>query len=76
MSKCSIFSVLYLPRAFEDVQVLWRVTFSKQTLSLSSNGVNLNRELTQTSGITVCRRGEVICTLTLEIQDDEVRPRS
>lgn len=68
-----VFRAIYLLRAFEDVQVLWRATFSKQILSLTNNGINLTRELAQTSGITLCRRGEIICALTLEIQDDEVR---
>lgn len=67
------FRVIYLPRAFEDVTVLWRSTFSKHIFSLSNNGINLTSELAQTSGITLCRRGEMICALTLEIQDDEVR---
>ena len=67
------FRVICLLRAFEDVHVLWRATFSKQFFSLTNNGVNLTRELAQTSGVTLCRRGETICAFTLEIQDDEVR---
>lgn len=69
----SIFNAFYRLRAFEDVQVFWRVTFSEEILSLTNNGINLAGELVQTSGITLCKRGDVICTLTLEIQDDEVR---
>nr|XP_046243039.1 adhesion G-protein coupled receptor V1 [Scatophagus argus] len=68
-------ALLYLQRqenrAFEDLQVFWRATFSKATLTLVSNGVNLTRELVQTSGSALCRRGEIICALTLEVQDDE-----
>ncbi|XP_075895105.1 adhesion G-protein coupled receptor V1 isoform X2 [Nelusetta ayraudi] len=67
--------LLYLQRqenrAFEDVQVFWRVTFNKGTLSVVNNGVNLTKELVQTSGSTVCKSGEVICALTLTAQDDE-----
>lgn len=63
---------LSLSRAFEDVQVFWRVTFDKETLSVVSNGVNLTKELVQTSGSTVCKSGEVICALTLTVRDDEV----
>lgn len=68
-----IFSAPCRLRAFEDVQVFWRVTFSDKTFSLTNDGVDLSRELVRTSGVAVCRRGDVICTLTLEIQDDEVR---
>ncbi|XP_076586595.1 adhesion G-protein coupled receptor V1 isoform X2 [Chaetodon auriga] len=58
-------------RAFEDLQVFWRVTFSKDTLTLINNGVNLTRQLVQTSGAALCKRGEIICALTVEVQDDE-----
>ncbi|XP_041793349.1 adhesion G-protein coupled receptor V1 isoform X2 [Chelmon rostratus] len=68
-------ALLYLQRqenrAFEDLQVFWRVTFSKDTLTLISDGVNLTRQLVQTSGTALCRRGEIICALTVEVQDDE-----
>ncbi|TKS78901.1 G-protein coupled receptor 98 [Collichthys lucidus] len=68
-------ALLYLQRqenrAFEDLQVLWRVTFSKATHTLVSNGVDLTRQLVQTSGTTLCRRGEIICALTLEVLHDE-----
>uniref|UniRef100_A0A3B4V3U8 Adhesion G-protein coupled receptor V1 n=1 Tax=Seriola dumerili TaxID=41447 RepID=A0A3B4V3U8_SERDU len=68
-------AVLYLQRqenrAFEDLQVFWRATFSKAIQTLVSNGVNLTRQLVQTSGTTLCRRGAIICDLTLEVQDDE-----
>lgn len=66
------FKCVSLSRAFEDVQVFWRVTFNKGTLSVVNNGVNLTKELVQTSGSTVCKSGEVICALTLTAQDDEV----
>ncbi|KAM3610925.1 uncharacterized protein V6R79_010649 [Siganus canaliculatus] len=69
-------ALLYLQRqenrAFEDVQVFWRVTFSKTGLTQSSNGVNLTAQLVQTSGTVLCSRGETVCALTLEVQDDEV----
>lgn len=66
---------LCLSRAFEDVQVFWRVTFNKGTPSVVNNGVNLTKELAQTSGSTVCKSGEVICALTLTALDDEVNKR-
>uniref|UniRef100_A0A3B4ZW94 Adhesion G-protein coupled receptor V1 n=1 Tax=Stegastes partitus TaxID=144197 RepID=A0A3B4ZW94_9TELE len=68
-------ALLYLQRqknrAFEDLQVFWRATFSKAALSLVNNGVNLTTQLVQTSGTATCRRGEIICALTLEVQEDE-----
>lgn len=63
---------LLLCRAFEDVQIFWRATFSTEGLVVVSNGVNLTRELLQTSGTVLCRRGEIICVLTVEVRDDEV----
>lgn len=64
---------LCLFRAFEDLQVFWRVTFNKAFLSLVNDGVNLTKELVQTSGSTLCKSGEMICSLTLKVQDDDVR---
>ncbi|KAK1892564.1 Adhesion G-protein coupled receptor V1, partial [Dissostichus eleginoides] len=68
-------ALLYLQRqgnrAFEDLQIFWRVTFNTAALTLVSNGVNLSRELVQTSGTALCRRGETLCALTVEVHDDE-----
>ncbi|XP_029296357.1 LOW QUALITY PROTEIN: adhesion G-protein coupled receptor V1 [Cottoperca gobio] len=68
-------ALLYLQRqenrAFEDLQVFWRVTFSKTAQTLVNNGVNLTRQLVHTSGTALCRRGETFCALALEVQDDE-----
>uniref|UniRef100_A0A4W6G876 Adhesion G-protein coupled receptor V1 n=1 Tax=Lates calcarifer TaxID=8187 RepID=A0A4W6G876_LATCA len=68
-------AILYLQRqenrAFEDLQVFWRATLSKAALTLVSNGLNLTRQLVQTSGTALCRKGAIICALTLEVQDDE-----
>ncbi|XP_068166577.1 adhesion G-protein coupled receptor V1 [Antennarius striatus] len=58
-------------RAFEDLQVFWRVTFSKTTLTLVNNDVDLTKQLLQTSGTALCRRGEIFCALTVEVEDDE-----
>lgn len=62
-----------LLRAFEDLHVFWRATFSKDSLNLVSNGVNLTAQLVHTSGTAVCRRGEITCALSLEVLDDKVR---
>ncbi|KAM9857814.1 adhesion G-protein coupled receptor V1 [Aulostomus maculatus] len=68
-------AVLYLQRqenrAFEDLQVFWRATFNKAALTLVNEGVDLTRQLVQTSGTSLCRKGEIICILTVEVQDDE-----
>ncbi|XP_061528205.1 adhesion G-protein coupled receptor V1 isoform X2 [Phycodurus eques] len=58
-------------RAFEDLQVFWRATFNKAAPTLVSNGVNLTKQLVYTSGFILCRRGEIICAFTLEVQHDE-----
>uniref|UniRef100_A0A665TER5 Adhesion G-protein coupled receptor V1 n=1 Tax=Echeneis naucrates TaxID=173247 RepID=A0A665TER5_ECHNA len=68
-------AVLYLQRqenrAFEDLKVFWRATFSKAMPILVNNAVNLTKQLVQTSGTALCRRGATLCALTLEVQDDE-----
>ncbi|KAI4876542.1 hypothetical protein NFI96_002228 [Prochilodus magdalenae] len=58
-------------RAFEDVFVYWRATFSPTTPTLVNQGVNLTRELQQTSGRALCRRGEILCLLHLEVRPDQ-----
>lgn len=77
LTATKLFSLLLflLFRAFEDLQVFWRATFSKAALTLVNNGVNLTGQLVQTSGTVLCRRGEISCALTVEVQDDEVRKR-
>uniref|UniRef100_A0A8C7IVD8 Adhesion G-protein coupled receptor V1 n=1 Tax=Oncorhynchus kisutch TaxID=8019 RepID=A0A8C7IVD8_ONCKI len=68
-------ALLYLQRqqnrAFEDVEVMWRATFNRAELSLVNNGVNLTRELLQTSGTVLCRRGQVLCVLSMEVRQDQ-----
>nr|Q6JAN0.1 RecName: Full=Adhesion G-protein coupled receptor V1; AltName: Full=G-protein coupled receptor 98; AltName: Full=Monogenic audiogenic seizure susceptibility protein 1 homolog; AltName: Full=Very large G-protein coupled receptor 1; Flags: Precursor [Danio rerio]AAT07468.1 very large G-protein coupled receptor-1 [Danio rerio] len=58
-------------RAFEDVLVFWRVTFSTTDHALVSHGVDLSKELLQTSGTSIRRKGEVLCALKLEVQPDK-----
>ncbi|XP_071260291.1 adhesion G-protein coupled receptor V1-like isoform X2 [Salvelinus alpinus] len=68
-------ALLYLQRqqnrAFEDVEVKWRATFSRAGPSLVNNGVNLTRELWQTSGKVLCRRGQVLCVFSMEVRQDQ-----
>nr|XP_029492889.1 adhesion G-protein coupled receptor V1-like [Oncorhynchus nerka] len=68
-------ALLYLQRqqnrAFEDVEVKWRATFSRAEPSLVNNGVNLTRELWQTSGKVLCRRGQVLCVFSMEVRQDQ-----
>ncbi|XP_028834405.1 adhesion G-protein coupled receptor V1 isoform X2 [Denticeps clupeoides] len=58
-------------RAFEDVMVFWRVTFSTSVLTVFSQGVNLTRELQQTTGRALCKQGEILCVLSLEARADK-----
>ncbi|KAJ8285558.1 hypothetical protein GJAV_G00028220 [Gymnothorax javanicus] len=58
-------------RAFEDVDVFWRATFSKTDLSLITNGVDLARELVLTSGSALCQRGQAQCAFTIEVRPDQ-----
>uniref|UniRef100_A0A3B5LER5 Adhesion G-protein coupled receptor V1 n=1 Tax=Xiphophorus couchianus TaxID=32473 RepID=A0A3B5LER5_9TELE len=58
--------------AFEDLQVLWRATFNEESLSLVKDGVNLTSQLVQTSGVVICRRGEILCALILEEPEYQV----
>ncbi|CAB1319363.1 unnamed protein product, partial [Coregonus sp. 'balchen'] len=68
-------ALLYLQRqqnrAFEDVEVMWRATFSRAGPTLVNNGVNLTRELWQTSGTVLCRRGQVLCVFSMEVRQDQ-----
>lgn len=60
-------------RAFEDIFVSWRATFNLTAPALLSQGVNLTQELQQTSGRVLCRRGQVLCLLHLEVRPDQVQ---
>lgn len=60
-------------RAFEDVLVSWRATFNLTAPALISQGVNLTKELQQTSGRVLCRTGQVLCLLHLEVRPDQVQ---
>ncbi|XP_019908355.3 adhesion G-protein coupled receptor V1 isoform X2 [Esox lucius] len=68
-------ALLYLQRqedrAFEDVEVMWRATFSRTEASLVRDGVDLTRELLLTSGTVLCRKGQVLCGLTMEVRQDK-----
>ncbi|XP_061116243.1 adhesion G-protein coupled receptor V1 [Conger conger] len=58
-------------RAFEDVDVFWRATFSRNDTSLTAGGVDLTQELVLTSGSALCRRGEVLCAFHIEVRPDQ-----
>ncbi|GAA6109102.1 adhesion G-protein coupled receptor V1 isoform X1 [Tachysurus ichikawai] len=58
-------------RAFEDVFVSWRATFSLTVPALLSEGVNLTQELQHSSGSVLCRKGQVLCLLQLEVRPDQ-----
>lgn len=65
--------VLCVDRAFEDVFVSWRATFSLTVPALLSEGVNLTQELQHSSGSVLCRKGQVLCLLQLEVRPDQVQ---
>ncbi|KAJ8414918.1 hypothetical protein AAFF_G00024410 [Aldrovandia affinis] len=58
-------------RAFEDVDVFWRATFSRTDLSLVADGIDLTRELVRTTGSALCLRGEVLCAFAIEVRADQ-----
>ncbi|XP_016041836.2 adhesion G-protein coupled receptor V1 [Erinaceus europaeus] len=54
-------------RAFEDVNIFWRVTFNKTATVLQKNGVNLMNELLSVSGTTTCTTNETKCFISIEL---------
>jgi G-protein coupled receptor 98 len=65
--------VYSVDRAFQDVQVSWRVTFNKTAPVLQKEEVNLMDELLSVSGITTCAVGQTQCLITLELKPEKVR---
>ncbi|XP_027733793.1 adhesion G-protein coupled receptor V1 isoform X6 [Empidonax traillii] len=59
-------------RAFEDVEVFWRVTFNKTVVVLLKDGMNLENELVSVRGATTCMAGQTTCNISIEIKPDEV----
>ncbi|XP_069483725.1 adhesion G-protein coupled receptor V1 isoform X2 [Ambystoma mexicanum] len=59
-------------RAFENVAVFWRATFSKTSVELYKEGVNLVNELLAVSGFTTCAEGQTSCVIWVEIKPDKV----
>ncbi|KAM5298193.1 adhesion G-protein coupled receptor V1 [Ctenodactylus gundi] len=59
-------------RAFEDVQVSWRVTLNKTATVLQKDGVNLRDELLSVLGTTNCTAGQTQCLISLELQPEKV----
>ncbi|XP_073933195.1 adhesion G-protein coupled receptor V1 isoform X3 [Castor canadensis] len=59
-------------RAFQDVQVSWRVTFNKTAPVLQKEEVNLMDELLSVSGITTCAVGQTQCLITLELKPEKI----
>ncbi|XP_064499040.1 adhesion G-protein coupled receptor V1 isoform X4 [Pseudopipra pipra] len=59
-------------RAFEDVEIFWRVTFNKTVVVLLKDGMNLENELVSVLGATTCMAGQTMCNISIEIKPDEV----
>ncbi|KAM6148616.1 adhesion G-protein coupled receptor V1 [Erethizon dorsatum] len=61
-------------RAFEDVQVHWRVTLNKSAIILQKEGVNLRDEILPVSGTTTCTAGQTQCFISLELKPEKTPP--
>ncbi|KAL8203636.1 UNVERIFIED_CONTAM: hypothetical protein K2H54_058534, partial [Gekko kuhli] len=59
-------------RAFEDVKILWRVTFNETSVILQKDGVNLANELVAVLGVVICNANQTKCTISIEIKPDNV----
>ncbi|EHB10698.1 G-protein coupled receptor 98 [Heterocephalus glaber] len=58
-------------RAFEDVQIHWRVSLNKSAVILQKEGLDLRDELLSVSGTTTCMAGRVQCLISLELKPEE-----
>lgn len=63
----------FVPRAFEDVKVFWRVTLNKTATTLQKDGVNLMDTLMSVSGTTTCTTGQTKCFIPIELKSGKVR---
>ncbi|XP_033623594.1 adhesion G-protein coupled receptor V1 [Fukomys damarensis] len=61
-------------RAFEDVQVRWRVSLNKSAVILQKEGVDLRDELLYVSGTTTCAAGQIQCVISLELKPEKAPP--
>ncbi|XP_021064109.1 adhesion G-protein coupled receptor V1 [Mus pahari] len=59
-------------RAFEEVQVFWRVTFNQTVTILQEKGLNLTDELRFVAGVTTCTVGQTQCFVHLELNPKKV----
>ncbi|XP_028615942.1 adhesion G-protein coupled receptor V1 [Grammomys surdaster] len=60
-------------RAFEEVQVFWRVTLNQTATILQEKGLNLTDELRFVAGVTTCSVGQIRCFVYLELNPKNVR---
>lgn len=69
----SRFSCLFfVHRAFEEVQVFWRVTLNQTATILQEKGLNLTDELRSVAGVTTCTVGQTQCFIHLELNPKKV----
>ncbi|XP_019589799.2 adhesion G-protein coupled receptor V1 [Rhinolophus sinicus] len=59
-------------RAFEDVNVFWRVTLNKTATTLQKDGVNLMDTLLSVSGTTTCTTGQTKCFIPIELKSGKI----
>uniref|UniRef100_A0A096MK89 Adhesion G-protein coupled receptor V1 n=1 Tax=Rattus norvegicus TaxID=10116 RepID=A0A096MK89_RAT len=59
-------------RAFEEVQVFWRVTLNQTATILQEKGLNLTDELRSVAGVTTCTVGQTQCFIHLELNPKKV----
>ncbi|XP_055460041.1 adhesion G-protein coupled receptor V1 [Psammomys obesus] len=59
-------------RAFEDVQVFWRVTFNQTATIVQEAELNLKDELQSVAGVTTCTAGQTRCSVHLELKPNKV----
>lgn len=59
-------------RAFEDVQVFWRVTLNQTVTILQKEELNLTDELRFVAGVTTCPVGQTRCFIHLELNPEKV----
>ncbi|KAJ6669788.1 hypothetical protein lerEdw1_000337 [Lerista edwardsae] len=59
-------------RAFEDVQIAWRVTFNRTSVVLQNDSTNLADELVAVLGVNTCSAGQTKCIISIAIKPDNV----
>lgn len=73
INNISAFTLIcFVVRAFEDVEISWRVTFNRTLVDLQKNGTDLANELIAVIGVATCKAGQTQCAISVEIKPDNV----